>query len=64
MNKTTEFEHLIFLYNPDFATVTETWQRQDIALNEIIPPSHKITREDRRTRGGEVAIVYKKDTEL
>lgn len=52
-------EHLLLLYNPHIAVVTETWLHDHINDCEIVPPSYKILRKDRGSRGGGVALIYK-----
>lgn len=47
-------------YCPDVVIVTETWLQPEIGDSELIPPTYNILRKDRSTRGGGVAIIFRK----
>lgn len=59
MNKTAELEALLYDLDPHVTLLTETWLHAGVLDNEIVPPTYKILRCDRQTRGGGVAIVIK-----
>lgn len=61
VNKIAEFEALLYDLDPHVTLLTETWLHAGVLDNEIIPPSYKILRCDRQSRGGGVAILIKEN---
>lgn len=61
LNKLTDIEAMLLDFDPHATLITETWLHSDIQDNEVIPPTHKIYRNDRPSRGGGVAIVLKSE---
>lgn len=61
VNKVDQFEALLLEIKPDIVAVTETWLYSDILDHEVTPPGYVIVRKDRETRGGGVALFFKKE---
>lgn len=61
VNKVDQFEALLLEIKPDIVAVTETWLYSDILDHEVSPPGYVIVRKDRETRGGGVALFFKKE---
>lgn len=63
LNKIEELESVLLIHDPDVAVITETWLHEGIADEEVVPPSYRVFRRDRGTRGGGVALLIKKNIE-
>lgn len=57
-------ESIVIAHNPEIIVITETWLNSDIGDYEITPSGYCILRNDRDTRGGGVAIIFKDSLEL
>ena len=73
MNKIAEFFLFIIQVKPDILCVTETWMDDSVPKQANIPDGYKVMRCDRseifmqkygKTKGGGVAIYYKKELKL
>lgn len=58
-NKTEQLEILLLQHDPHVAVITETWLHSEITDDLIFPPSYKVFRKDRPSRGGGVAVLIK-----
>lgn len=61
VNKADQLEAAILAENPHVVIVTETWLRGEISDDDVFPPSYRVFRRDRPSRGGGVAVLVKKD---
>lgn len=61
VNKAEQLEAIILANNPHVVTVTETWRRCEISDEDVFPPSYRVFRRDRPSRGGGVAVLVKGD---
>lgn len=61
VNKIAELEELLFEYDPHVMAITETWLTDHITDAEIVPPTHRIIRRDRGSKGGGVALIVRND---
>lgn len=58
-NKAEQLEIALLQYDPHVTILTETWLHQDITDDVVFPPSYKVFRKDRQSRGGGVAVLVK-----
>ena len=56
-SKLVQFQSLVYLHNPSFVAVTETWLSPDIANEEILDGTYTVFRKDRDGRGGGVLFA-------
>lgn len=59
-NKTAELEEIPFGYDLHITTVTETWVRDALEDNEVIPAAHNTFRQGRGSRCNGFALTIKK----
>lgn len=48
-------------YSPHIVVLTETWLHSGINDEDMFPPSYRVFRRDRSTRGGGVAVLVKEN---
>jgi hypothetical protein len=58
-NKTLEFWNLVYTYNSDIITGTESWFREQMGNEEIFRADFTTFRRDGQARGGGVFICVK-----
>lgn len=58
-NKTSEFQSLVSITQPDIIIGTESWLDGDVLNNEVFPSGYTSYRKDRNTRGGGVFILVR-----
>lgn len=61
LNKFDELENIISSYQPHVLIITETWLHSGVRDSEVVPPSYRLLRKDRGSRGGGVAVAIKKN---
>lgn len=64
MNKVDDLELILLTHDPHVVVITETWLHSGIGDSEILPPSYRMIRKDRGSRGGGVAVIFKDSIEL
>ena len=64
-NKSTNFKHILHELGVEIALISETWERQELSLNELLNlQQYKVIsykrpkRKEKRQPGGGAAIIY------
>lgn len=60
MRKGLDLEHLTSIHDPDVIALTETWLHNGVFDSEFTPPQFCAHRRDRNSRGGGVALLFRK----
>ena len=57
VNKITSFQSFVYTHNIDLIALIETWLKDHIYSNELLPTNYTMYRNDRTSRGGGVMLA-------